>query len=189
MRLVNEAVPLSELKARTRELATLLRGKNPTVMRGTKMAVRMVQEMPWEVSNDYLFAKSAESQFHDPERGRSQGLTQFLDERAIVPACRVTSDRSNSCRSVGFCVLAVWRSLAHLPHEARLGAGVLANLERFRFGNPLHLVNPRYDRIGERPCVRSISELPDGIDCAVLAIPQAHVADAVRACAEKRSAD
>lgn len=67
-----------------------------------------------------------------------------------------------------------------------LGAGVLANLGRFRFANPLYLVNPRYDRIGERPCVRSIAELPDGIDCAVLAIPQAHVADAVRACAEKK---
>jgi len=66
-----------------------------------------------------------------------------------------------------------------------LGGGVLANLERFRFGGPLHLVNPRYDRIGERPCVRSIPELPDGIDCAVLAIPHAHVVDSVRACAEK----
>jgi acyl-CoA synthetase (NDP forming) len=66
-----------------------------------------------------------------------------------------------------------------------LGAGVLANLDRFSFANPLHLVNPRYDSIGARPCVRSIAELPDGIDCAVLAIPQAHVADAVRACAEK----
>jgi trans-feruloyl-CoA hydratase/vanillin synthase len=85
MRLVNEAVPLSELKQHTRELATLLRSKNPTVLRGTKMAVRMVQEMPWEVSNDYLFAKSAESQFHDPERGRSQGLTQFLDEKSYRP--------------------------------------------------------------------------------------------------------
>ncbi len=66
-----------------------------------------------------------------------------------------------------------------------LGAGVLANLGRFRFANPLYLVNPRYDRIGERACVRSISDLPDGIDCAVLAIPQVHVADAVRAFAEK----
>ena len=72
------------------------------------------------------------------------------------------------------------------PTPGSLGAGVLANLGRFRFAKPLHLVNPRYDRIGERPCVRSISELPDGIDCAVLAIPQAHVADAVRACAEKK---
>jgi len=71
------------------------------------------------------------------------------------------------------------------PTPGSLGAGVLANLGRFRFGGPLHLVNPRYDRIGERPCVRSIAELPDGIDCAVLAIPQIHVVDAVRACAEK----
>jgi trans-feruloyl-CoA hydratase/vanillin synthase len=85
MRLVNEAVPRSELKARTRELAALLCGKNPTVMRGTKMAVRMVQEMPWEVSNDYLMAKSSESQFLDPERGRTQGLTQFLDEKSFRP--------------------------------------------------------------------------------------------------------
>jgi acyl-CoA synthetase (NDP forming) len=61
----------------------------------------------------------------------------------------------------------------------------LANLQRFRFGGALHLVNPRYDRIGERPCTRSIAELPDGIDCAVLAIPHAHVVDSVRACAEK----
>ncbi len=85
MRLVNEAVPLAQLKTRTRELAVLLRGKNPTVMRGAKMAVRMVREMPWEVSNDYLFAKSAEAQLRDPERGRAEGLTQFLDEKSFRP--------------------------------------------------------------------------------------------------------
>jgi acyl-CoA synthetase (NDP forming) len=71
------------------------------------------------------------------------------------------------------------------PTPGSLGAGVLANLGRFRFSGSLHLVNPRYDRIGEHACVRSIAELPDGIDCAVLAIPQVHVVDAVRACAEK----
>jgi acyl-CoA synthetase (NDP forming) len=62
---------------------------------------------------------------------------------------------------------------------------VLANLGRFRYAGALHLVNPRYDRIGERPCVRTVAELPDGIDCVVLAIPQAHVVDTVRACAKK----
>lgn len=71
------------------------------------------------------------------------------------------------------------------PTAGSLGAGVLANLDRFRFRGPVHLVNPRYDRIGERPCVRSIAALPDGIDCVVLAIPQVHVVDSVRACAEK----
>ena len=85
MRLVNESVPLSQLKDKTRELAKLLCGKNPTVMRGTKMAVRLVQEMSWEMSNDYLMAKSSEAQFLDPERGRSQGLTQFLDEKSFQP--------------------------------------------------------------------------------------------------------
>jgi feruloyl-CoA hydratase/lyase len=85
MRLVNEAVPLAQLKNRTRELATLLRGKNPAIIRGTKMAVRMVQQMTWDVSNEYLTAKSAESLFLDPERGRSQGLTQFLDEKSYRP--------------------------------------------------------------------------------------------------------
>jgi trans-feruloyl-CoA hydratase/vanillin synthase len=85
MRLVNESVPRSELRAKTRELAKLLCGKNPTVMRGTKMAVRLVQEMSWEMSNDYLMAKSSEAQFLDPERGRAQGLTQFLDEKSFQP--------------------------------------------------------------------------------------------------------
>jgi feruloyl-CoA hydratase/lyase len=73
------------LRSRTRELALLLRGKNPTVLRATKMAVRMVQEMSWDVSNDYLMAKSSEAQFLDPERGRKQGLTQFLDEKSFRP--------------------------------------------------------------------------------------------------------
>jgi feruloyl-CoA hydratase/lyase len=85
MRLVNEAVPRSQLRNRTRELATLLRGKNPTILRGTKMAVRMVQQMTWDVSNEYLMAKSSEALFLDPERGRAQGLTQFLDEKSYQP--------------------------------------------------------------------------------------------------------
>jgi acyl-CoA synthetase (NDP forming) len=67
-----------------------------------------------------------------------------------------------------------------------LGGAVLGNLDRFQFDGALHLVNPRYDRIGERPCVRTVAELPDGIDCVVLAIPQAHVVESVRACAGKK---
>lgn len=85
MRLVNEAVPGDRLRERTVELATILAGKNPTVLRGTKMAVRLVQQMAWEVSDDYLMAKNSEALFLDPERGRTQGLTQFLDEKSYKP--------------------------------------------------------------------------------------------------------
>ncbi len=85
MRLVNEAVPAAKLRERTVELAKVLMGKNPTVMRGTKMAVRLVQQMAWEVSDDYLMAKNSEALFLDPERGRGEALKQFLDDKSYKP--------------------------------------------------------------------------------------------------------
>ena len=68
MRLVNESVPLSQLKAHTRELAMLLRGKNPTVMRGTKMAVRMVQEHRGEYPSLWSAVESKSSTDHAAAR-------------------------------------------------------------------------------------------------------------------------
>jgi feruloyl-CoA hydratase/lyase len=85
MGLVNEAVPKKRLRERTRELAKVLLGKNPTVLRAAKTAVRGVQGMPWELSDDYLMAKSHQSRYLDPEQGRAQGLKQFLDEKSFKP--------------------------------------------------------------------------------------------------------
>src|SRR5579863_6595865 len=56
MGLVNEAVPLSGLRDHTRALAKELLGKNPQVLRACKAAVRTVQGMPWDISNEYLQA-------------------------------------------------------------------------------------------------------------------------------------
>lgn len=66
-----------------------------------------------------------------------------------------------------------------------LGASLLANLERHKFDGEIHLVNPKKPLIGHRQCVGSIDELPDGVDCAVLAIPGAAVLDTVKALAAK----
>jgi feruloyl-CoA hydratase/lyase len=85
MGLVNEAVPKDRLRARTVELAQTLLGKNPTVLRACKQAVRGVQGMAWEVSDDYLMAKSAQARFLDQEGGRSKGLQQFLDDKSFRP--------------------------------------------------------------------------------------------------------
>ena len=41
--------------------------------------------MSWETTEDYLYAKLDQSQFLDQERGREQGLSRFLDEKAIRP--------------------------------------------------------------------------------------------------------
>lgn len=85
MRLVNESVPRARLKDRTRELAKTLLGKNPTVLRAAKQAVRHVVGMPWEASDEYLMAKQGQARFLDPEQGRAQGLKQFLDEKSFRP--------------------------------------------------------------------------------------------------------
>jgi acyl-CoA synthetase (NDP forming) len=60
-----------------------------------------------------------------------------------------------------------------------LGAAVLANLERSGFAGEIHLINPKRDAIGGRPCLPSVADLPQGVDVAVLAIPQAGVLEAV----------
>jgi trans-feruloyl-CoA hydratase/vanillin synthase len=41
--------------------------------------------MSWDEAADYLFAKSDQSTFIDPERGREEGMRQFLDEKSYKP--------------------------------------------------------------------------------------------------------
>lgn len=53
------------------------------------------------------------------------------------------------------------------------------------FAGEIHLINPNRDRIGERACLRSVDELPMGVDLAVLAIPRVAVLDAVKALARR----
>ena len=68
-----------------------------------------------------------------------------------------------------------------------LGATVLGNLERMGYSGDIHLINPKRERIGERPCLPSIEALPEGVDLAVLAIPRAGVLDTVRALGARKA--
>ena len=85
MGLVNESVPKEKLREHTRALAIELMGKNPTVLRACKQAVRFVQGMSWEQSDEYLMTKNWAARHIDPEAGRSQGHKQFLDEKSFKP--------------------------------------------------------------------------------------------------------
>jgi trans-feruloyl-CoA hydratase/vanillin synthase len=85
MGLVNESVPLAELRDHTRELAKELLGKNPAVLRAAKQAVRMTIGMSFEAADEYLMAKSQSARFLDTEGGRQAGLKQFLDEKSFRP--------------------------------------------------------------------------------------------------------
>lgn len=64
-----------------------------------------------------------------------------------------------------------------------LGNSVVANLDREGFAGEIYLVNPKRERIGERPCFPDIDALPQAVDVAILAIPQAMVVDTIAALA------
>jgi acyl-CoA synthetase (NDP forming) len=65
------------------------------------------------------------------------------------------------------------------------GGFVLGNLLRFEWQGALHLVSRSSTEIESRPCVPSVDDLPQGVDVAVLAIPEAGVLDAVRSLAAR----
>ncbi|MBV9404027.1 MAG: CoA-binding protein, partial [Acidobacteriaceae bacterium] len=66
-----------------------------------------------------------------------------------------------------------------------LGESVLRNLENAKFSGDLYLINPKRTEIRGHSCLPSIDSLPEGVDCAVLAIPRAGVMDAVKACGRR----
>jgi trans-feruloyl-CoA hydratase/vanillin synthase len=85
MGLVNEAVPLAQLKERVTALANILLQKNPAALRACKQACKRVQDMSWDDAEDYLFAKLDQMRFLDPEKGREKGMSQFLDDKTYRP--------------------------------------------------------------------------------------------------------
>jgi len=85
MGLVNRAVPAAQLRDEVSKLADTLKAKNPVVLRAAKIGFKMAREMPWELAEDYLYAKLEQSQFLDSEGGREAGLNQFLDKKSFRP--------------------------------------------------------------------------------------------------------
>ncbi len=81
------------------------------------------------------------------------------------------------------------RSIALIGASATagsLGGSVLLNLEQAGYTGDIYLVNPKRPVIHGRQSLGSIEELPENIDCAVLAIPGSAVLESVQACAQKR---
>ena len=72
------------------------------------------------------------------------------------------------------------------PEPSSAGFLMLRNLEAFGYAGAIHLVSRNRDEINGRACVRTIDDLPDGVDAAMLLIPRVAIEDAVRACARKK---
>ncbi|KQW61054.1 MULTISPECIES: p-hydroxycinnamoyl CoA hydratase/lyase [Ensifer] len=82
--LVNESLPLKELKARVMEVARVLLEKNPVALKATKDAVRRVGPMSYDDAEDYLVRAQEAANSYDAE-GRKEGIRQFIDEKSYKP--------------------------------------------------------------------------------------------------------
>jgi trans-feruloyl-CoA hydratase/vanillin synthase len=82
--LVNEALPLADLKARVTEVANVLLKKNPVALKATKDAVRRVGVMSYDDAEDYLIRAQEAANSYDNE-GRKEGIKQFIDDKTFKP--------------------------------------------------------------------------------------------------------
>jgi trans-feruloyl-CoA hydratase/vanillin synthase len=85
LRLVNESVPREQLHDRTVEIARKLAAMNATVLWGAKVGFKKARHLSWDEAEDYLYAKLDQAVLSDPESGKSQGLSQFLDAKTLRP--------------------------------------------------------------------------------------------------------
>ena len=76
------------------------------------------------------------------------------------------------------------RSMALVGASARPDSfGSRMVIEAQRGSARFHLVNPRYDRIGELPCVPSLADLDEPVDVVLLGVPDAALPDQLAAAA------
>ncbi len=69
--------------------------------------------------------------------------------------------------------------------KGALGATLLNNLVQYDFAGDIYPVNPKRDELLGLKVYHTVDELPEGIDCAVLAIPRPFVLDTVRGLAAR----
>jgi trans-feruloyl-CoA hydratase/vanillin synthase len=82
--LVNEALPLAQLKDRVEQVAKVLIQKNPVALKAAKDAIRRVGEMTYDNAEDYLVrAQEAANSFDN--HGRKEGIKQFIDDKSYKP--------------------------------------------------------------------------------------------------------
>ena len=85
LKVINEAVPAEQLRARVREIADSLLAKNPMTLKAAKDAIRRVAEMPFDAAEDYLVVRQESLNHLDKTEGRKEGIKQFIDDKTYRP--------------------------------------------------------------------------------------------------------
>ncbi len=71
------------------------------------------------------------------------------------------------------------------PEPSSAGFLMLKTLEEYSYSGAIHLVSRNRSDVAGRPCVKTIEDLPDGVDAAMLLIPRVAIEEAVKSCAKK----
>jgi len=84
--MVNESVPLADLRKRTRELADVLLEKSPAVLKACKEVFKRTLDhgLSWDISEEYLIAKQEQLWMLAGDE-RERGFKQFLDDKSYKP--------------------------------------------------------------------------------------------------------
>ena len=70
-------------------------------------------------------------------------------------------------------------------HPEKLGYGVARNLVQSGYTGAIHLVNPKGGEFFEHKMRKSLAEVPDPVDLAILVVPAKFAPDTMRACGER----
>jgi acetyltransferase len=65
-----------------------------------------------------------------------------------------------------------------------VGGRVFDNLRVAGFTGPIYAINPKYERLYEQPCYRSIAAIAEPVDLAIIATPAKTVPEIIHACGE-----
>ena len=128
-----------------------------------------------------------ESGFPTSVRARSGVVEVELPTALGAEALAAFEDRDRVAATSAVRRFLLPRSLALIgasDQPGTVGAALLQNVRR-SFGGPIHLVNRRRRTVGGAPAHRSVRDLPEGIDLAVVAVPATGVAEVARACAAR----
>ena len=106
---------------------------------------------------------------------KKRGAAVRRSRRTMTEARRRASGRA-PCSAPGR-----WRWWAPAPARTASARGWSSRHNEVR--RAVHLVNPRYDRIGELPCVPSLADLDEPVDVVLLGVPDAALADQLAAAA------
>jgi acetate---CoA ligase (ADP-forming) len=122
-------------------------------------------------------ARSEPGEIHAelPTELTPEGLRQFEDRDRGAAVAAVTH-------------LLAPRSLAVIgasQHRGSIGAELLHNIVSVGFTGPVYPVNPSATTLEGLPAFKSVLEVKEDVELAVIAVPAASVVDVARACAEK----